>query len=84
MTVCDAGETLQYRFGSPEETTELTLSVPQAKTSTRQWNGRESNMTYSVQFPNGNTVYEVFDSTDQMGGSHQSTSGIHVSLQASI
>lgn len=80
VAVCDAGNTLQYRFGSPEETPEMTLSVPRAKASTLQWNGRESPMTYSVQIPNGNTVYEVFVSTDRVGDSHKSTSGINVTI----
>ncbi len=56
----------------------MAFSIPRDAASTYQWNGFGSSFNYSVQIPNGNTVYEVFSSTDRMGDEHASTSGINV------
>lgn len=78
VEVCDSGDTLQYRFGKKGQPSELSLSVPRSEASTFQWDGRGSNINYSVQIPNGNTVYEVFTSMDRMSDEHDIVSGINV------
>lgn len=80
VEVCDSGETLQYSFGRKGEAPELAISVPRSKASTFQWDGTGSRMTYSVQIPNGNTVYEVFTAVDRMSDQHEMAAGINVEV----
>ena len=80
VEVCDSGETLQYSFGKKGDTPELAISVPRSNASTFQWDGTGNRMTYSVQIPNGNTVYEVFTAIDRMSDHHEMAAGINVEV----
>lgn len=76
VEVCDAGEKIQYSFGKKGAAPEMALAVPRAAATTYQWSGIGRSMTYSVQIPNGRTLYEVFSSADKI--SQQVTFGINV------
>ncbi len=78
VEVCDADKTIQYAFGKKGAKPELALTIPRAAASTRQWDGMGRYMSYSVQIPNGNTVYEVFSSVDKM--TEEGESGINVEI----
>lgn len=78
VEVCDAGSTIKYTFGKKGAPPEMALAIPRAAASTRQWDGMGRDMSYSVQIPNGNTVYEVFSSVDKM--TEEGESGINVEI----
>jgi hypothetical protein len=78
VEVCDADKTIQYAFGKKNAKPELALEIPRSAASTRQWDGMGRYMSYSVQIPNGNTVYEVFSSVDKI--EQEITSGINVEI----
>lgn len=80
VEVCDSGDTLQYSFGKKGDAPELAISVPRSMASTYQWDGTGSNIAYSVQIPNGNTVYEVFTAVNRMSDEHDMTAGINVEV----
>ena len=66
IEVCDAGKTINYSFGFPNSKPEIVVTVPRNKATTTQWNGFGRHMSYSVNIPNGNTVYNVFWGVDKM------------------
>lgn len=78
IQVCDGGKTIDYSFGRPGVTPELAISVPRAKASTSQWQGIGRYMSYSVDIPNGATVYQVFWGTDRLSDDHGIEAGVHV------
>ncbi|MGB6007773.1 hypothetical protein [Castellaniella sp.] len=80
VEICDSDDILQYSFGTKGHYPELSLSVPRSEASTFQWDGRGSEITYSVQIPNGDTVYEVFTSMSRMSNEHEIVSGINVEV----
>jgi hypothetical protein len=59
VEVCDSGSKITYSFGKLGSKPELALSIPRASASSHQWDGMGP-MSYSVNIPNGNTVYSVF------------------------
>lgn len=65
VQVCDQGKTLSYWFGKRGAKAELALSVPRSEASTYQWAGIGRYLNYSVDIPNGDTVYRVFTSADR-------------------
>ncbi|TXH51584.1 MAG: hypothetical protein E6Q87_01330 [Cellvibrionales bacterium] len=78
VEVCDAGSTIKYSFGKKGAPPEMVLAIPRAAASTHQWDGMGRYMSYNVQIPNGNTVYEVFSSVDKI--EQEITSGINVEI----
>ncbi|WP_448479887.1 hypothetical protein [Pseudoxanthomonas mexicana] len=59
VEVCDRGSNISYSFGKPGSKPELSLSIPRSSATTHQWDGMGP-MKYTVNIPNGNTVYSVF------------------------
>ena len=80
VLVCDAGKTLHYSFGKPDQKPELFLSVPRGNARTSQWRGLGRWIYYSVTIPNGNTSYSVFTSLDRMSDSHEFDAGLSVTV----
>jgi hypothetical protein len=66
IELCDAGKTIQYSFGKPQAKPEIVVTVPRNQASTSQWAGVGRYMTYSVDVPNGDTIYSVFWSADKI------------------
>lgn len=65
VQVCDAGKTIKYAFGKTNASPELTLSVPRNKVTTYQWDGIGRYINYTVNIPNGKTIYQVSHSLDK-------------------
>lgn len=78
IEVCDAQKTIQYSFGRPQRKPEIVLSIPRNQVSTYQWNGMGSHISYSVNVPNGNTVYNVFYAMDRLTEEHSIEAGVNV------
>jgi hypothetical protein len=81
VEVCDAGATFTYRFGKPGAAPELALTLPRERASTTQWGGAGSSISYSVEIPNGKTIYSVFTSMDRLGSRHDFVAGISVHVE---
>ncbi|AXY55743.1 hypothetical protein CDG60_03525 [Acinetobacter chinensis] len=75
IQVCDAGKSISYSFGKASSP-ELSIAVPRNRVTTQQWNGIGRHMSYSVNIPNGNTVYSVFNTVDKF--QEYSGSGVEV------
>lgn len=78
IEVCDAGKTISYSFGKPQEKPEIVVKVPRNQASTYQWEGVGRYMSYSVNIPNGNTVYSVFWGVDRLSEEHAVEAGVNV------
>lgn len=63
IELCDAGAKVVYSYGKPGAS-EINLAVDRGNATTQQWEGMGSNEYYSVNIPNGKTVYSVFTSSD--------------------
>lgn len=59
IEVCDSKKTITYSYGKPKAKPEIVVTVPRNAASTIQYH-RGSSMSYSVDIPNGNTIYSVF------------------------
>lgn len=77
IEVCDLGKTISYSFG-PAGKPEISLQVPRARATTRQWDGVGRSISYSVDVPNGKTVYSVFWAVDRMEEAHDIFAGVEV------
>ena len=75
IQVCDAGKSISYSFGKASSP-ELSIAVPRNRVTTYQWGGMGRNMNYTVNIPNGNTVYKVFNNVDKFD--EYSASGVEV------
>ena len=64
IEVCDLGKTIKYSYGKTGNP-EIVLKLPRSHVSTSQWNGMGRYESYSVNIPNADVVYEVFDSRDR-------------------
>jgi hypothetical protein len=63
-----------------KEKPEIVLSIPRNQVSTYQWNGMGSHISYSVNVPNGNTVYNVFYAMDRLTEKHSIEAGVNVTI----
>jgi hypothetical protein len=80
IEVCDLGKSIGYSFGLAGKP-ELALQVPRAQASTRQWEGVGRTISYSVDVPNGKTVYSVFWAADRMAEDSGISGGVEVIIQ---
>ncbi|MBA4257354.1 MAG: hypothetical protein C0445_15980 [Polaromonas sp.] len=80
IQVCDAGRTLDYSFGRPGSPPEITLRVPRRDAATFQWAGVGRYLSYTVELPNGNTLYRVFWGADRLTEAHAVEAGVHVEV----
>ncbi|VEB40503.1 Uncharacterised protein [Chromobacterium violaceum] len=76
VELCDAGKTIRYAFGKPGAP-EIALSVERKRASTGQWTGVGS-PSYTVNVPNGDTVYTVFWGFDRNADDQPIEAGVHV------
>ncbi|MBK9443463.1 MAG: hypothetical protein IPN53_20065 [Comamonadaceae bacterium] len=80
IEVCDAGQTIDYSFGSPNAKPEIVVRAPRRAATTYQWPGAGRHFSYSVDVPNDNTVYSVYWSADRMGAEPDAKGGVIVSI----
>ncbi|MBX2864376.1 MAG: hypothetical protein KTR27_12570 [Leptolyngbyaceae cyanobacterium MAG.088] len=79
IEVYDLGDTIQYVFG-PKEQPELVLDVPREQASTYQWQGIGRYEYYSVNIPNGETVYIVSWARDRIEINQPAEAGVSVEI----
>lgn len=80
IEVCDAGRSIKYSFGKPNQKPELALEVSRDTASTYQWQGVGRWASYTVEIPNGKTTYSVFWGYDRMSDEHTEEAGVHVNV----
>lgn len=78
IELCDLGKTIQYSFGTSGSKPDLALSVPRERVSTSQWDGMGRNEPYSVNVPNGSTIYSVFWELDKLKRVNAIEAGVNV------
>lgn len=78
IELCDAGKTVNYSFGKKGQKPELAIAVPRSAASTFQWQGIGRWMSYSVNVPNANYVYNVFWGVDRLEEKHPIEAGVNV------
>lgn len=84
IEVCDAGKTIAYSFGRPHVKPEIVVSVLRDQASTSQWNGVGRYISYAVDIPNGETVYNVFFATDRLSNEHSIEAGVNVLIKNNL
>ena len=77
IEVCDLGKSIEYSFGKPLLKPEIVVKVPRWKSSTHQWDG-VGGMSYTVDIPNGKTIYTVYWEVDQYSEDHNISGGVNV------
>jgi len=80
LLLCDAGQTLRYTLGKAGIPPEMNLSVARGSASTQQWSGMGRWISYSINIPNVNTLYEVFWGADRMADEHDIEAGVNVGI----
>lgn len=84
IEVCDTGKNISYSFGRPHVKPEIVVSVARDQASTSQWNGVGRYLSYAVDIPNGETVYNVFFSTDRLSNEHSIEAGVNVMIKNNL
>ncbi len=79
IQVCDAGKMIEYSFGKAK-TPDIVVRVPRNEASTSQWNGIGRYLSYAIDVPNGNTVYNVFWGSDRVTEEHKIEAGVNVEI----
>ena len=72
IEVCDAGAAIEYAFGRPQGKPEIVVSQPRVSVTTYQWQGIGRTQSYTVNIPNGDTVYSVYDTYDSIDQKQES------------
>ena len=72
IELCDAGASIEYAFGRPQSKPEIVVSQPRASVTTYQWQGIGRTQSYTVNVPNGDTVYSVYDTYDSIDQKQES------------
>ena len=80
IQLCDQQQFLEYSFGKPSLKPEIVVQVPRSAASTSQWPGVGRWMSYSVEIPNGKTVYSVFWGVDRLSEEHGIEAGVNVEV----
>lgn len=78
IEVCDAKKTINYLFGRAQKKPELAINVVRDEASTYQWVGVGQTEYYSVDIPNGNTIYHVFWGSDRSAEPENLAAGVEV------
>jgi hypothetical protein len=78
VEVCDAGKTISYSFGKRGAKPEIALTLPREQVTTYQWLGIGSTMSYSIDIPNGDIIYTVYESLDRVPGYPIIKRGVYV------
>ncbi|QFY43032.1 hypothetical protein F6R98_10730 [Candidatus Methylospira mobilis] len=84
IEVCDSGKSIDYSFGKPNLKPEIVVRSPRSEASTSQWNGVGRYLTYTVNIPNGNTVYGVFWGSDRLSDKHAIEAGVNVEVDGKL
>lgn len=80
IQLCDQQQTLEYSFGKSSLKPEIVVQVPRSAATTSQWQGVGRWMSYTVEIPNGKTVYSVFWGVDRLSDEHGIEAGVNVEV----
>lgn len=80
IQVCDQQQHLEYSFGKPSQKPEIVVQVERSAASTTQWPGVGRYMSYSVEIPNGKTVYSVYWGVDRLSEEAAISAGVNVEV----
>lgn len=81
IQLCDQQQTLEYSFGKPSLKPEIVVQAPRSVASTSQWPGVGRWMSYTVEIPNGKTVYSVFWGVDRLSEEQGIEAGVNVEVE---
>jgi hypothetical protein len=84
IEVCDAGKTINYSFAYPSSKPEILVNAPRNRATTTQWEGVGRYMSYSVNIPNDNTVYNIFWGVDRLSEEHPIEAGVNVEINKKL
>ena len=84
IEVCDSKKTIDYSFGKSKEKPEIVVRVPKNSATTTQWAGIGRWISYSVEIPNGNTIYSVFWAMDRLSEEHKIEAGVNVEINKKL
>jgi hypothetical protein len=84
IQVCDSGKTIDYSFGKSSLPPEIIVRAPRSEASTFQWQGVGRYLSYSVEVPNGNTIYRVFWGVDRLTDEHAIDAGVEVEVNEKL
>lgn len=84
IEVCDAGKNISYSFGRPHVKPEIVVNVLREQASTSQWDGMGRYISYAVDIPNGETVYNVFFGADRLSDEHSIEAGVNVLIKNNL
>lgn len=60
IEVCEVGDQFEYSYGRPNTPAEIKVRVDKTQASRLSWRGPTRWRFYSMDFPNGKTVYNVY------------------------
>ncbi len=78
ISLCETKTTIVYAYGKKGLQPEIVLTLDRDKASTWQWQGMGRYETYSVDVPNGKTIYRVYSTLDHLSESHALDAGVQV------
>jgi hypothetical protein len=78
ISVCDAGNAIEYTFGTPGHPAELALHTARSHVVPAHDNGIGRYRNFSLGFPNGRTVYTVYYDFDTAAPDDPPVAGVHV------
>lgn len=84
IEVCDTGRVIKYSYGKPARKPEKAVTVLREQVSTSQWSGTGRYISYAIDIPAGNTVYNVFYATDRVADDHSTKAGVNVYVNDSL
>lgn len=84
IEVCDAEKTIDYSFGKAQQKPEIAIKVPRDNASTFQWAGVGRTESYTIDIPNGKTVYNVFWGVDRLSDEHTVEAGVNVLIDENL
>jgi hypothetical protein len=66
IEVCDAGKTISYSFGKRGAKPEIALTLLREQVTTYQWKGIGRTISYSIDIPNGDIIYSVYENLGKL------------------
>ena len=81
IEVCDSGKNISYSFGRSHVKPEIVVNVLRDQASTSQWDGVGRYLSYAVDIPNGDAVYNVFFAADRLSNEHSIDAGVNVMMK---
>jgi hypothetical protein len=78
IEVCEVKDHFEYSYGRSQAAAEIKVRVAKAKVSRLSWRGPDQWRFYSMDIPNGSTVYNVYWATDSEKSDAAKEGGVNV------